>query len=88
MRDTGGGAAPLTATSHAGTAGDIFHMQSELGLEKCCLACRQFWPADSEFFAPLASSRDGWTTRCKACIAERYWGRRAIAAPRPAHSRP
>lgn len=50
------------------------HIDSELGLEKCCRACGHFWPADSEFFAPQASSRDGLTTRCRACIAERFWG--------------
>jgi hypothetical protein len=52
----------------------FFHITSELGVEKCCLACRQFWPADSEFFAPRNNSRNPLSQRCRACIAELFWG--------------
>jgi hypothetical protein len=50
------------------------HITSELGIEKRCLACRQFWPADSEFFAPRNNRRDPLSQRCRACIAELFWG--------------
>ncbi len=47
---------------------------SELGLEKRCLACRQYWPADAEFFAPQNNLRNPLSQRCRACIAELFWG--------------
>lgn len=48
------------------------HLDSELGTEKLCLACREYWPADREFFAH-AASKDGLSTRCLACIKARVW---------------
>lgn len=56
--------------------------ESELGLEKRCLACRQFWPADSEFFEPRRNWRNPLSQRCRACIAETYWGP-AVASSMP-----
>lgn len=52
----------------------VSHMTSELGVEKRCLACKQFWPADSEFFAPRKNARNPLSPRCRACIAELFWG--------------
>jgi hypothetical protein len=46
---------------------------TELGNEKRCLSCGEFWPADHEFFAPMRSSRDGLTPRCIACIKAKLW---------------
>lgn len=40
---------------------------SELGLEKRCTCCLEFFPADTEFFAPKPKSRDGLSTQCKVC---------------------
>ena len=56
----------------------FFHRTSELGPEKRCLACRQFWPADSEFFAPRKNRRDPLSLRCRACIAELFWGQSVL----------
>jgi hypothetical protein len=50
------------------------HMTSELGVEKRCLSCRQFWPADTEFFAPQKNKRNPLSQRCRACVAELFWG--------------
>ena len=46
---------------------------SELGLEKRCLTCNEYWPADEEFFSLAPRSRDGLTTRCIACIKSKQW---------------
>jgi hypothetical protein len=48
-------------------------MITELGNEKRCLTCGEYWPADHEFFEPMRSSRDGLTPRCIACIKARLW---------------
>ncbi|WP_020656111.1 hypothetical protein [Massilia niastensis] len=48
-------------------------MVTELGNEKRCRVCGEFWPADHEFFEPMRSSRDGLTPRCIACIKARLW---------------
>lgn len=48
--------------------------ESEAGLEKRCLACREHWPMDGEFFAIVPARRDGLSTRCRACIKEKFWG--------------
>jgi hypothetical protein len=46
---------------------------TELGEEKRCRSCGEFWPADCEFFNPMPSSRDGLTPRCIACIKAGLW---------------
>lgn len=46
---------------------------TELGEEKRCIACGEYWPADAEFFDRKISSRDGLTPRCIACIKARVW---------------
>ena len=51
----------------------FFHNVPELGIDKLCLACRQFWPANSEFFAPRNSRRNPLSQLCRACIAELFW---------------
>ncbi|MFA5824781.1 MAG: hypothetical protein WC825_02280 [Gallionellaceae bacterium] len=38
-------------------------------LEKRCTKCREYWPADSEFFY-AASTGDGLNDCCKACYIE------------------
>ncbi len=50
-----------------------FKAVTELGIEKRCRSCGDFWPADCEFFAPMSSSRDGLTPRCIACIKAGSW---------------
>ena len=46
---------------------------TEVGEEKRCMACGDYWPADDEFFAPMRSSRDGLTPRCIACVRAKIW---------------
>ena len=46
---------------------------TELGDEKRCLCCGEYWPADFEFFEAMRSSRDGLTPRCIACIKAKLW---------------
>ena len=38
--------------------------------EKQCGACREFWPADAEFFYLNKFTADGLQYRCKACCSE------------------
>lgn len=42
--------------------------------EKYCPRCKEWWPADSEFFTSDRSSKDGLYHWCKACFTE--WRRR------------
>lgn len=46
---------------------------TELGSEKRCMSCGEYWPADTEFFAPRVASRDRLATRCLACAKEKRW---------------
>lgn len=46
---------------------------TELGEEKRCMSCGEYWPADSEFFEVMQSRRDGWSPRCIACIRAKTW---------------
>lgn len=47
--------------------------QTELGKEKRCMACGEYWPSDQEFFEVMRSSRDGLSPRCIACIKDKLW---------------
>lgn len=40
-------------------------------LEKRCSRCREYWPADNEFFHAGAAYDDGLHCQCKACFIER-----------------
>lgn len=40
-------------------------------LEKRCSHCREYWPADSEFFYAGVAYDDGLHCQCKACYIER-----------------
>jgi len=40
---------------------------TELGVERQCNACREWWPLDDEFFYRRLS---GYQGRCKACVNE------------------
>lgn len=58
---------------------------TELGLEVCCSRCRQFWPADSQFFHTAPSMPSGLSSWCIACYNEWrllfYTARPRVAAP-------
>lgn len=40
------------------------------GLEKRCCKCREYWPADSEFFYSAKGRADDLRDDCKACYIE------------------
>ncbi|EMK5463022.1 hypothetical protein [Vibrio gazogenes] len=42
----------------------------EVGLEKYCTHCGEYWPQDTLFWTPLASRPDGLQDWCKACRSE------------------
>lgn len=44
------------------------HRQTELGIERFCTGCNEWWPEDSEFFY-YVSTRQAFGSRCKACHA-------------------
>jgi len=46
---------------------------TELGEEKQCVSCGEYWPADIEFFEAKRSSKDGLSPRCIACIKAKVW---------------
>ena len=55
---------------------------TELGQEKRCMSCGEYWPSDLEFFEVMRSSRDGLTPRCIACIKDKLW---QMVRHRPEH---
>ena len=50
------------------------YRETELGLEKRCACCGDYWPADPEFFHLKAN---GLATRCRACVNARRLVRRS-----------
>jgi hypothetical protein len=48
---------------------------TELGPEKLCSKCNEYWPADKEFFYTNKKAKDGLYHWCKACYAE-WWHNR------------
>lgn len=38
--------------------------------EKQCGACGEWWPLDEDFWYRKQASKDGFESRCKACVAE------------------
>lgn len=53
--------------------------RTELGLEKRCTTCREYWPADSAFFGIKNGRLD---PNCRACLAEKAMIRRSKKASR------
>lgn len=50
------------------------------GLEKFCARCQSYWPADTEFFFPCRTNRDGLHEWCRACYMEWRWPERYDAS--------
>lgn len=50
-------------------ASGVFQI-TDLGLEKRCSKCREYFPADNEFFYPNGGSPDGLCDWCKACYQQ------------------
>ncbi|MDI3292316.1 hypothetical protein [Janthinobacterium tructae] len=55
---------------------------TELGDEKRCMSCGEYWPADTEFFGLRAATRDQLATRCLACAKEGRWSSVTLDAMR------
>ena len=53
--------------------------RTELGLERMCIICEEFWPLDGEFFYRDRSGHAGFMPRCKACHEEKYHRKREVA---------
>lgn len=49
---------------------------TELGTERQCTSCGEYYPFDEEFFNKngFRNGRQQWTAKCKACFAELYRG--------------
>lgn len=43
---------------------------SEIGREKKCSRCNEYWPADSVFFFTQQKTKDGLNDWCKACYSD------------------
>lgn len=50
-------------------------MNTELGTERRCNSCGEFWPLDGEFYHRNPKGIGGFLGTCRACFAERR-GRR------------
>lgn len=60
----------------------IVPTEPELGVQRRCSRCREWWPADPEFF--YHDTPDRLHSWCKACWAEYHRARRPV---RPARVR-
>lgn len=45
-------------------------LETDLGLEKRCSKCREYWPADNTAFYVCSKAPDGLYDWCKACYLE------------------
>lgn len=56
--------------------------------EKLCACCKEWWPADTEFFFRNNRTKDGLGYSCKACFFESptYRSRKACTATGPMYS--
>lgn len=48
----------------------VYRLSDEGDLEKRCSRCKEYWPADSEFFYSNSGKGDGLSEHCKACYIE------------------
>ena len=47
------------------------NIMTDLGEEKRCARCGEYWPADEEFFAACRNNKSGLHSYCRACCTER-----------------
>lgn len=45
-------------------------LDAELGLQKWCPHCQEYWPQDTLFWSPCSRNPDGLQSWCKACQLE------------------
>lgn len=52
------------------------YIKTELGTEKRCTRCGDYYPLDTDFFYRNGTWRGKaqWTSHCKACFTETYRG--------------
>jgi len=52
------------------------YLHTELGIEKHCPLCKEYYPFDEEFFFKngFKNGVQKWAARCKACYLESYRG--------------
>lgn len=53
----------------------INYIETELGIERQCTVCKDYFPADKEFFyshGKLASGKTRLTPECKPCWEAKY----------------
>lgn len=48
----------------------VYQFDEHGELEKRCSTCREYWPADSEFFNRTTADPDGLHCMCKSCSAD------------------
>jgi hypothetical protein len=51
--------------------------------EKRCRKCGEFWPADTQFYSPDSSAKDGLHGQCKACCSDYKRAVRGQSVGRP-----
>lgn len=58
--------------------------ERQIGKQKRCTKCGEYWPADTEFFY-RGNGKDGLHTWCKACVNDETYRRRMAdkVSPRP-----
>lgn len=49
-----------------------YRVSVDVGLERLCYCCGNYWPADSEFWSPRSDRACGVDAYCRACAVE-YW---------------
>lgn len=59
------------------------YILTDLGLEKRCSMCGDYWPADSQFFGMRWSNNEinGLSSGCRACVVESERIRRGLPVP-------
>ena len=48
----------------------LSRIETELGIEKRCTVCQEFWPEDDEFYY-FSRSDNRYYAECKACYSDR-----------------
>jgi len=63
-------ASPNQALLTKRLASGKYRLDEDGELEKLCTKCKEYWPADTEFFYPNSGDLDGIWKMCKACYQE------------------
>lgn len=64
------------------------YRESDLGIEKRCTRCGEFWPVDDEFFSVQREPGGARASAyCRACFIEKYQRGRGMRGAQPASDR-